>query len=80
MMVLHSCDVPSCVNPAHLFLGTHKDNMQDAKRKGRLNNQNCHKTHCPRGHAYFGENLYQYEGRGGRQCKQCILDRNARKR
>lgn len=35
LMVLHSCDVRACIKPTHLFVGTGKDNMQDAMRKGR---------------------------------------------
>lgn len=37
MSICHSCDNPECTNPDHLWVGTHKENMQDCGRKGRVN-------------------------------------------
>lgn len=39
LQACHHCDNRRCVNPHHVFLGTHKDNAQDRERKGRGNHR-----------------------------------------
>lgn len=45
MLVCHSCDVPACVNIAHLFLGTSLDNMKDMIEKSRDKHPRGSTTH-----------------------------------
>jgi len=49
LFVLHSCDVPACVNPSHLFLGNNQENVDDMMNKGR--------------HVSGGTYIQKYEGK-----------------
>lgn len=42
LMVRHKCDVPGCINPKHLVLGTDADNMRDKKERGRAPKGEAH--------------------------------------
>jgi hypothetical protein len=73
----HRCDNRACVNPNHIFLGTHLDNMLDMQSKGRRKyERGPRKTECKYGHPLIPENLFfNKDGHRG-----CIICRRARDR
>lgn len=73
----HRCDNPPCVNPAHLYVGTRKQNIGEAVERSRM--WQTQVTHCPAGHAYEGDNL-SIKRTGARRCNACTRQDNARRR
>ena len=67
----HLCRVRRCVNPTHLEVVTHLENV----RRGLGGRNQAQKTHCPTGHAYDLLNTYRY--RGSRHCRACMRKRTS---
>lgn len=74
LTVHHKCYNPSCVNPEHLKAITQRENNFDSPRY--VGNR----THCPRGHEYTPDNIYERPNKKGnkswRECRQCSRERD----
>lgn len=79
-VLCHHCDNPPCVNPDHMFPGSHADNVADMMFKGR----HQHPATCKRGHdlTATGDVLVLASATRGqhRVCRVCHRERNARYR
>jgi hypothetical protein len=71
MKALYTCDNPPCVNPEHLYEGTHGQNMRDMIDRGR--HPWAPQPACANGHEYSLENTIRYPSTPTiRHCRKCL--------
>jgi len=68
----HICKIRNCVNPKHLRIVSHLENMHASNTLASLNSN---KTHCPNGHKYEAPNILW--DKNSRKCKICVYSRMA---
>jgi len=71
LMACHTCDNPPCVNPAHLYWGTAKDNARDVMERQGVHNKGEFASVCKHGHPMEGTNLRIVGKNRKRQCREC---------
>jgi HNH endonuclease len=71
LVIDHLCRNRSCVNPDHMEIVTHKENIRRGFAPSAISVRN---SVCQKGHPLSGSNLYVQPSNGKRKCKTCRLD------
>lgn len=69
LVVMHLCNNRLCVNPAHLQVGTQRENLNMARKDGLMKKPHQGATHCKNGHEYTTP--MTYDRRGYKLCVVC---------
>jgi len=77
LLVCHECDNRACVNPAHLFVGTQKENIADMDRKGRAPNRAANAHYLPKAIAKLAAHP-ELRARGERQAQAKLTENQVR--